>query len=192
MRLGMTIALGFFSLNFAVLGAAVSSWAQEGRLTDIARNADGSVRIMNQYDATKYCKSLGFRVPTMRELAIESQQFGAAIRETSFPGVFAKDSAVASEIELMEKEKFTPIYKGDSSSNEVLDFYLSIADYRHPTGDLGNFTLWSSSYDPEASFFAYQLPGLVQINSGEWSWFFEAPRAIHERGYQSVRCIDSP
>ena len=109
-------------------------------LTDIVRNADGSVRHMNQYDADSYCRNQGQRLPTARELALYSQSLGAqGISETKKDGYY--------------------LVKGSDSAGIPDNFYFSSKGYQRPSGDLGSFWFWSSSVHPDFSDNAYVLYG---------------------------------
>jgi len=129
-------------------------------LGDIVKDAHGKVRTMNQYDADKYCKSIGSRLPTARELALYSQSLGArGILETSYSGIDSASSKVQTEITQMDKEGYYPIYTKNSAEKTVVDFYFNYSGYQRPAGDLGNYSFWSSSVHPYSSNFAYYLYG---------------------------------
>jgi hypothetical protein len=106
-------------------------------LTDIVKDADGRIRLMNQYDAESYCRNEGSRLPTARELALESQRLGAqGISETPKDGYYlVKDS--------------------DGATNPD-HFYFSYKGYERPAGELGDHWFWSSSVSP---YYAYLLNG---------------------------------
>lgn len=54
-------------------------------LDRVVKNADGSVRLMNQYEAIAYCQEQGLRLPTAREFAayIQKNNESIKVRETS-------------------------------------------------------------------------------------------------------------
>ena len=129
-------------------------------LGDIVKDAHGKVRTMNQYDADKYCKSIGSRLPTARELALYSQSLGArGILETSYSGIDSASSKVQTEITQMDKEGYYPIYTKNSAEKTVVDFYLNYSGYQRPAGDFGNYWFWSSLVHPYYSYNAYDLDG---------------------------------
>jgi hypothetical protein len=98
-------------------------------LTDIVRNADGSVHYMNQLLADKYCRDQGSHLATARELALVAQSLGAqGISETA-------------------KDGYLPVY-GSYPEGGYDNFYYSGKGYQRPPGDLGNLEFWSSSHDP--------------------------------------------
>lgn len=127
---------------------------------DIARNADGSVRYMNQYDAVSYCASQGIHLPSARELAQLSQSMGAAgVSET------AKDGY--------------NLISAKNADGKIDNFYFNYAGYSRPTGDLGNNWLWSSSVNSYGSDYAYGLYG----SYGDVDYVY------HTYLYGAVRCV---
>lgn len=66
-------------------------------LNGIARNADGSIVLVNQIDAERYCKKRGLRLPTVRELAKYAQNMGAEgiseVNKAGYEYVAGRDKA---------------------------------------------------------------------------------------------------
>ena len=131
-------------------------------LSDIARNADGSVRRMTQYDAENYCRNQGERLPTVRELALYAQSLGAqGISETAKAGYY--------------------VVKELDGAGSPANFYFNSQGYVRPTGELGNLgSFWSSSVYPGVSDVAYGLiAGDGDIGAGRRS------------ALDVVRCVQS-
>jgi len=127
-------------------------------LGEIVRNADGSVRLMNHYEAEAYCQKQGSRLPTARELGLVSQSLGAkGFRETEYPNVPINNSReVMLEMSRMYSDGYGEVYTWNSAGEKVVDFYFGYSGYKRPAGDLGYYAFWSSSVvDP----FAYDLDG---------------------------------
>jgi hypothetical protein len=82
MRQVMPNSKSFIRTNLMILGlvltATVTARADKNpKFLDIARNADGSVKYMNQREALKYCSNQGAHLPSARELTYLSASFGA-------------------------------------------------------------------------------------------------------------------
>ena len=119
--------------------------------SDLARDTDGSILNMSQYDADAYCKSRNSRLPTARELAHISMRMGSSrIRETVYPDVSSKDMAVSVEIEQMRKEGFSVFYRPNAAGQPAVDFYFQASGYHVPAGNLGLNYFWSSSLEPSS------------------------------------------
>jgi hypothetical protein len=129
-------------------------------LTGIAKDADGSILKMNQEDADRYCRYLGLRLPTARELALYSQSQGA--RGIGKP----------------KKRGYNLVLGSDSSGNEDRFSFL-VNGYERPTGELGNNWFWSSSVYPDDSHLAYLM-------DGRFGFIYLGMRNI---GEGSVRCV---
>jgi uncharacterized protein (TIGR02145 family) len=127
---------------------------------DIARNADGSVRYMNQFDAVSYCASQGMHLPRIRELAQLAVSLGAAgISETPKDGY--------------------NLMTAKNADGKVDNFYFNYAGYKRPQGDLGNNWFWSSSDYSDDPYFSYVFDGsngVVYVDYGVTS-------------YHAVRCV---
>ena len=115
---------------------------------DIARNADGSIRYMNQYDAVLYCANQGKRLPSARELAQFSMTFGAK-------GILEMHDIRNGDV----PEGYHHV-KAKNADGKDDSFYFNYAGYQPAKGDLGQSWLWSSSVDSEYSGFAYDLSGV--------------------------------
>lgn len=128
------------------------------RLDDIARNVDGSVKMMNQNEAIKYCAEKNLTLPTARELVLvsESLSLGASgIRRTRYPDTIYSRDDVQAEIKAMRKDNFLPIYSGDAAL-PVVGFYFNHRGYE---GSLGDYWFWSSSVHPVYPEYGYYLSG---------------------------------
>lgn len=129
------------TITTLALGAASAQAAGE-----ILRDADGSIRYMNQHDAMKACPA-GTHLPTIRELAKESQARGAIgileVNQGNSDGVptgYYKISAI-------------------NPNGQKDEFYFNCEGYKRPNGDLGNNWFWSSSLHSNYSDFGYLLNG---------------------------------
>lgn len=132
-------------------------------LTDVAKNADGSVLHLNQYDADSYCRNQGQRLPTARELGLYAQSLGAeGIIET-------------------EKDGFLPV-NGSDSAGHPDNFYYSFFHYRRAAGDSEANAYWSSSVDPEHSNVALAMNNDMGVILGLNREF---------AGMGAVRCVQS-
>lgn len=131
------------------------------KLTAIIRNADGSIRSMNQYEAIEYCLSQGLRLPTIRELALYAQSREAhGVRESAREGYYLIESTNANG-------------KPDS-------FYYTHRGYLQPKGDLGAVAFWSSSLHPRKTHQGYLLHGYDAV-------IFSEDRTVF--GGVAVRCV---
>ena len=172
-------------ITVGLLSTAMRAKAAEGRastLGDIARNPDGTVLRMNQYDADKYCQAQGTRLPTIREMAAYSQSLGAkGILETAYPGVYYAFLKVDEEIKRMNTNGYDAIYTSNSAGETTVDFYFNYSGYQRPSGDLGNYAFWSSSVVPHASSDVYGLVGA----SGDL-YFYDRSQNYNDN---AVRCV---
>jgi hypothetical protein len=117
-------------------------------LTAIARNPDGSVRAMSQYEAERYCLNMGLRLPTARELAHYAQLRGAK-------GLSAS-----------AKNGFILIEESDNSG-KMDRFYYSNVGYEQPLEDDSGWQfLWSSSLLPYDSIHQNELAFALDLESG--------------------------
>jgi len=101
------------------------------KLSDFARNSDGSIRNMNQWDAEAYCEKQGFRLPSAREFAYYSQSRGAT-------GLIEYGDHKTSD-----RANFL-IKVGNPDNTEDI-FYFDGHGYHPPSSNKGNIWLWSSS-----------------------------------------------
>jgi len=125
---------------------------QVAKFTDLARDKDGSVLNMSQYDAEAYCGGQKLRLPSARELAMISVSRGALkLRETAFPETSSKDVAVAFEIRRMRSTGFSVFYRPNAAGQPVVDFYFQPTGYQISADDIGLNIFWSSSLKPNAS-----------------------------------------
>lgn len=130
----------FWIMTMVIGGPIAAAPHQAPNLTDIARNADGSVRSMNQYEANEYCLNQGLRLPTIRELALYAQSREAhGIRENAQEGYYYIEALDASG-------------KPDT-------FYFTNRGYLRPQGELGMAWFWSSSLHPRHTGHAFYMRG---------------------------------
>ena len=80
-------SIGYFIVTLTVCFTASAAAPQ---FSEIARYADGSIRLMNQPDAESYCKAQDMHLPSARELAQLSQSLGAFGIINSVPAVRVK------------------------------------------------------------------------------------------------------
>ncbi len=108
--------------------------------SEIAKDKNGNVLLMDMIDAARYCKELGMRLPTVRELALYAQSLGAAgISETRKEGFY--------------------LIRGENAENKPDFFHFSHNGYKQPQGDLGNYWIWSSSFNAADLRGVYGLRG---------------------------------
>jgi hypothetical protein len=113
-------------------------------------SATNSVCRMTQYQADVFCRTQGVRLPTARELAVDSLRNYPdnlridRIRDTGGDGYY-----LINAIETINRQP----------SGQTDDFYLNTAGYQRPSGDFGLW-FWSSSVPPyTTSGYAYSLHG---------------------------------
>jgi hypothetical protein len=152
-------------------------------LGDAVRNADGSIRYMNQEEGIAYCASIGQHLPTVREYTQWATAQGAkGILETQFKGIAYTDPAVLKERDQNGKNGFFVIYRQNPDGKMVVDHYFNRTGYRKPDGELGMFWYWTASQFPVNS-------GLVFV--------FDAPAGVVHYGFYHakrypVRCSAGP
>ena len=114
-------------------------------------------RPFNVREASKYCKSLGMRVPIARELAEWAITRGATgIRETKFPGTTIPYGPQYQEISENQSDGYLAVY-GDSAGSGLssVDFYFNPTGYQR-----------SPEFGPAyASLFKYFLTDTVDSYS---------------------------
>lgn len=139
---------------------------QAPKFLDIAKNADGGVKYISQEDAVQYCSDQGARLPSARELAQLSMTFGAK-------GI--------AEIQSGKPDNSYREIWVNNADGSLDRFYFSEEGYQRPAGELGDYTLWSSSrYSRD-----YYVYGFVFIGSigGIYADFSFQNRDI------AVRCV---
>lgn len=137
--------------------------SQEPVFMEIARNADGSVKLIPQDEAAKYCLEQGGRLPSAREFAHLVMSFGAR-------GI-VEDCGSDSNCYQVRARML------DGSLDQ---FYFSNAGYQQPTGDLWSYWFWSSSIRQYVDNEVYVL----SLNSGNLLY---AKRGLFLNG--AVRCV---
>jgi uncharacterized protein (TIGR02145 family) len=110
---------------------------------DIAKNADGKPKYMNQAEAIYYCLNQGAHLPSARELALLAMSLGAR-------GIV--DSCGSDN-----RRCFS--YKAENADGSYDSFKFSYEGYQRPAGDLGDNWFWSSSVHKSMSYYSYILRG---------------------------------
>ncbi len=146
----------------ATLKQPQSGQAPTPGFLDIVKNADGSVKTMNQSDAVDYCTSQGAQLPSARELAQLSTSLGAK-------GIV--DACGSSDISCFS-------IKATNADGNEDSFDFSYAGYQRPAGEMGNNWFWSSSAYSNVSDFAFFLNG----SGGEVAY-------VYRNGHYAVRCV---
>lgn len=135
---------------------ALATQTNAPALSDIARNADGSIRYMVQSSeymtdrglplengeigAMEYCDALGMHLPAIRELAQYSQSEGAAGLSEDAKGDFS-------------------VVKARNGDGKLDEFYFSASGYRVPGAYEEGLWFWSSSTYTDDSYVAYDFRG---------------------------------
>jgi hypothetical protein len=135
---------------------------QMPRFLEIAKNADGSVKYLDQAAGRQYCSTHRAHLPSARELAKLSMSYGAK-------GIV---DACASDDDCYSVTAINADGRFDS-------FNFSIAGYQPPAGDLGSNWFMSSSVGDEP--YGYGFFGL----RGETGYVFSVDRAYSG----AVRCV---
>lgn len=148
--------------NQATLKQLQSGQAPKPVFLDIVKNADGSVKTMNQSDAVHYCASQGAHLPSARELAQLSTSLGAK-------GIV--DACGSSDISCYS-------VKATNADGNEDSFEFSYDGYQRPAGEMGNNWFWSSSAYLNVSDFAFFLNG----SGGEVAY-------VYRNGHYAVRCV---
>jgi len=148
--------------NQATLKQLQSGQAPTPVFLDLVKNADGSVKTMNQSDAVHYCASQGAHLPSARELAQLSTSLGAK-------GIV--DSCGSSDISCYS-------VKATNADGNEDSFEFSYDGYQRPAGEMGNNWFWSSSAYSNVSDFAFFLNG----SGGEVAY-------VYRNGHYAVRCV---
>lgn len=114
-------------------------------LGDIVRRENGKVLEIDHNDATVYCKKIGSRLPTDRELALYSQRLGSkGILETAYPDISITKRKVQAEIGKVMELGYYRLEK-NIFFDVTINYYFSHEGYRTPDGDLGKYNFWSST-----------------------------------------------
>jgi hypothetical protein len=106
-------------------------------LSEIVRNADGSVRNFSQFEASRYCHDQGTRLPTARELAIYARDLGAD---------FSDSIASYERIDGLNPD-----------GSQDLFYFNAQNVIENIWGKMGRYIFWSSTVQPVSSCPAYAL-----------------------------------
>jgi hypothetical protein len=143
------------------------------------KDADGKFIYMSEYDAEKYCESLGSRLPTEFEFAQYAQSRGASIRESAFRELPAspEDWNHAAEYEAREAEMsknrqdgYDAIFHLNSNNKASLDFYFNSSGYHSEfANSKEEVTFWTSTRtsignNPESHYGVW---------FSEWGYFYD-------------------
>lgn len=162
-----------FSAPVVELGPIVTADETTKKAGVCANFPPGSVCNMNQYEADKYCRAQGWRLPTVRELAKEGQRLGAQ-------GLL--EGEVYGGLSRYKKKDYQQILELNGDNQIVSVFYFSYRGYKVPEGELGDRIFWSSSLHHSDSIYAYQFTGYT----GGLSAVFRGGGINY---YESVRCM---
>lgn len=169
----------------------IHTTAEAAKLGDIVKTPDGKAIQMNHYEAEKYCKAQGSRLPTAREFAREAQRLGAkGIEETKYPNFSADSNEVQVEEYQMIKGGYETNYAKTPVGMIVVDFYFKREGYQRPSGDLGNHAFWTSTIGALDHRYAYGLNGIYgffDIFDRRSPINFNGDHALY--GFSAVRCI---
>lgn len=128
----------------------------------------GGIMLSNHEDASKACPART-RLPTIRELAKESQELGAIgileltqVDPYSVPHGYIKISAI-------------------NTDGRMDEFYYNNQGYKSPGGKLGAFNFWSSSVLSRYSDGALMMYGL----DGEITYGYR----YHSYDIAAIRCV---
>jgi hypothetical protein len=175
----MKVFFGVLLLCFPAVGISKT-------MTDVIRDGHGDILQTTKKSAFEYCKGVGMRVPTIRELAEWAVLNGAAgIRETAFPDTlyyFSENKALKDEEDRNSSENFRAVSKpSHPQGNALTDFYYNYSGYVAPTSDIQGVVLRSSS-PIWLGFGSYILAG----DSGKITWDDEV---IYPRKNIALKCI---
>lgn len=161
-------------MTASVFVASAGAYADKLDSYGILISDDNSVRLMNHYDAMKACPK-GTHLPTIRQLAKLSQASGAK-------GVLNRDV-----LNPNPPRGYYDIAVSNQTGDRLRErdrFYYSHQGYQRPSGDLGNYSFWSSSIcctlDTKT---AYYLDGW----NGEISETYRAE--VDHHSLSAVRCV---
>lgn len=152
-------------------------------LTEVAKRADGTARLMNLGEADRYCQRQGMRLPTARDLGLFAQSRGAfKLLHTQYPGVSADEDheEVLTEIHSNRKLRYEPVFASGISNPIEVDFYYDLdRAFSGSGGDWGEAHLWSSSKDPlkKGNGYYYRLNRNAGFESVEM-WVPAAVRCV--------------
>lgn len=163
--------MGTYISKLIVLISIMSNLAQadtQKSLSEIAKNPDGTVKLMMYPEAVRYCSQQGGRLPTGREFSILSINHGAA-------GIIER-----SQIK-NEKEEAKILKKGyiliiqRELNGSIDEFYFSSVGYKRPQGDLGKYSFWSSSLTSDLLDMAKVYSGEIGIVAYH-EWIYETDK----------------
>lgn len=136
---------------FIFLILVFGSVAGAKEITPTLKNSFGDVYFVSFEVAQDYCQKHSMRVPTAREFAGLAQSMGAkGIRETQYPGISVKETAVQQEIMGANyRDKFFPIYKKNENGTVSVDFYFNNVGYKFNSPEaMQNIEVWTSTLEP--------------------------------------------
>ncbi len=102
-------------------------------------------------DAVKYCKNLGYRLPTIRELALWATQYGAKVSDTPLKG-------------------YAQVIHGTDAAGNPDTFYYQYFGYKAPAKASGETWYVSSSVVPGSADKYGLYPGNGSIGDDSWAW----------------------
>lgn len=164
-----------FIILVLVCGAQAGAYSSESVLPELVRNSDGTLAMMTQREAFHYCRSIGRRLPTIKQMGKWARRFGA--RGVQVPG--------------NEVSGFTA-WNLDGSSDVMA--YDRSGYIRRTVGDdnlaalpeNGGLIMTSSLKSKHMAFFFDFYNGSVVV----WSTFIEAPEGTERLPKRlPVRCF---
>lgn len=121
----------------ALLGAA--SIANADALPNVEKNGN-KVMVFTKEQAVDHCTAKGKKLPTVRQLAVWSQEHGAiGVRESA-----NKLLAYPSEVSIMQQYRFEAVYLHFTRLQTVVDFYFDPTGFKAPKRTtFGTTRIWT-------------------------------------------------
>lgn len=128
-----------------VLVATTATYASE--MGDLVRDKSGAIQFMTFQGASDYCKSIGSRLPTIREFAELSAASGArGIIESAYPYIPVTSPLVEDEIAKYRQQRIGVVYAANTADTNVVDFYFDDTGYTRTSRNIEDTRwIWSSS-----------------------------------------------
>jgi hypothetical protein len=121
--------------------------------SDIIRDSNGDILLLNQRAASQYCKRIQSRLPTARELTLLSKNFGAK-------GILERCENTSSEAMTQDDLKCSQV-QALNANGEYEDFFYDYSGFKFKS--LGRLYTWSSSVHPYFPNHGYTLSGVAGI-----------------------------
>ncbi len=124
------------------LGLLIAANVSAAPFLNVAKEENGTVKQMSQFDAVQYCAAQGAHLPSARELAQLSTSLGSK-------GI----------VDNCDSDNKCFLVVAKNADGSIDSFHFSSAGYQRPTDDFGVSWLWSSSVNLNASVRAFVLSG---------------------------------